>query len=178
VSIDEITFRRLLAEVPTPVAVVTTIGASGEPYGMTVGSFCSLSLDPPLVLFCVARTARSHQPLRAADRYCLSILGWHQEQVARRFASRQEEDRFGSGIVTVDGLPAIRGSLVQLICSRHGLAEGGDHTIITAEVRSARTGTGSPLIYQRRRYRTVGRAAWTAARAITLKERTANVSAE
>src|SRR5215475_5512999 len=125
-TVDPVTFRRILAEVPMPVVVVTTTGARGEPYGMTIGSFSSLSLEPPLVLFCVARSARSYPPLCAARRYCVNVLDAHQEQIARRFASR-DADRFRSDIVAVEGLPAIGGALVHLVCARHGLVDGGDH---------------------------------------------------
>src|SRR5207248_649785 len=84
--------RAVLSPVPTAVAVVTAIDGT-EPCGMTIGSLGSLSREPPLVLFCVAREARSHPALRAADRYCVSVLAHDQSAVARRFADR-DPDRF------------------------------------------------------------------------------------
>src|SRR4051812_22237783 len=61
-------------DVPTSVSVVTTVDAAGAPHGMPVGSLCGLSLEPPLLLFCVAHSAGSHARLCAAERYCISVL--------------------------------------------------------------------------------------------------------
>jgi flavin reductase (DIM6/NTAB) family NADH-FMN oxidoreductase RutF len=155
VSGDPATFRAVLSAVPTSVAVVTaTDSTTGEPCGMTIGSLGTLSVAPPLVLFCVARSARSHPVLCAADRYCISILADHQATVARRFVDR-DPDRFGRGMFQIDGLPAVSGAAAWLLCTRQEVVPGGDHTVVMAQVQRADDGSGSPLVYHRRSYRTL-----------------------
>ena len=153
-SIDAVAFRGALAHVPMPVAVVTALDPGGEPHGMTIGSLCSLSVAPPLVLFCVDRRATAHGVLSRAERYCLSVLGAGQEDVARRFSHRAP-DRFADQVVGLNGLPAIDGALMWLYCDRHRILEGGDHSIIVARVESARVDPGRPLLYHNRGYGTV-----------------------
>ncbi|HEV7655624.1 MAG TPA: flavin reductase family protein [Mycobacteriales bacterium] len=153
-SIDADAFRGALAHVPMPVAVVTALDSGGEPHGMTIGSLCSLSVAPPLVLFCVDRGAAAHGVLCRAERYCLSVLGAGQEEVARRFAHRAP-DRFAAQVVGLDGLPAIDGALMWLSCDRHQVLDGGDHSIIVARVDSVRVGPGRPLVYHDRGYGTI-----------------------
>jgi flavin reductase (DIM6/NTAB) family NADH-FMN oxidoreductase RutF len=159
VTVDPATFRAVLSGVPTAVAVVTATDAdTGEPCGMTIGSLGTLSVAPPLVLFCVARDARSHPMLRAADQYCVSILAHHQAAVARRFVDRDPK-RFESGMFRMDGLPAVAGAAAWLLCARQELVPGGDHTIVIARVEQATEGSSPPLVYHRRSYRTLTHAA-------------------
>jgi flavin reductase (DIM6/NTAB) family NADH-FMN oxidoreductase RutF len=139
--------------VPTSVAVVTANTGDGQ-CGMTIGSLGSLSLGPPLVLFCVARQARSHPGLCAARRYCISVLAEDQASVARRFVSRDPE-RFRDGTFPMDGLPAVIGATAWLLCSRHDLVAAGDHSIVIARVEQAERGSASPLLYLGRTFRSL-----------------------
>ena len=152
-NVDPGTFRAVLSHVPTAVAVVTAIDGT-EPHGMTIGSLGSLSREPPLVLFCVAREARSHPALRTADRYCVSVLAHDQSAVARRFADR-DPDRFRYGMFRLHGLPAVVGAAAWLLCARHELVSGGDHTLVIARVEQATHGSSPPLVYHRRAFRTL-----------------------
>src|SRR6516225_491463 len=88
-------FRDVLGHFPTGVAVITSVGDSGQPIGMAVGSFTSVSLDPPLVAFLPDRGSSTFPVIREAGRFCVNILAGGQEAVSRTFATRGA-DRFGS----------------------------------------------------------------------------------
>jgi flavin reductase (DIM6/NTAB) family NADH-FMN oxidoreductase RutF len=148
-----VTFRSVLSAVPTSVAVVTASTSDGY-CGMTIGSLGSLSLDPPLVLFCVARQARSHPALCMAERYCISVLAEDQASVAGRFVGRDPE-RFRYGMFRMDGLPAVAGAAAWLLCGRHNLLTGGDHSIVIARVEWAERGSASPLLHVDRSFRSL-----------------------
>jgi flavin reductase (DIM6/NTAB) family NADH-FMN oxidoreductase RutF len=151
VSSDE--FRSVLGRFPSGVTVVTTKARDGSDHGMTVSAFCSLSLEPPLVIICIEKTASVHEALTSAPDFVVNVLSAKQEQIARRF-SLVDIDRFegvgfsrsGNGVVVLDDALAV------IECKRSALHEGGDHTIIVGEVESGRAETGSPLLYYRGGY--------------------------
>lgn len=149
--VDEAEFREAAAHVATAVSVVTTLDEHGRPAGMTIGSLCSLSLEPPLVLFCVARRARAHPVLCAANRLVVNVLADDQQETAARFAGPAAE-RFSVPTGFADGLPIVPDALATLLCSVHGIADGGDHTIIIAKVERTRVSTGHPLVYYGRKF--------------------------
>ncbi|WP_438291240.1 flavin reductase family protein [Streptomyces sp. HUAS TT7] len=169
---DADTFRAAMARIAGPVAVVTVRDPDGAPYGMTVSSLCSLSLRPPLVLFCVAATASCHPVLRTARRWCVSVLAAGQEDVARRFAAKGENRFAGPGLDAFGGLPAVRGSLARLLCANEHIIPAGDHSMVVGRVLEAQlpSGKGSlvlsesqpadaPLVYHARGYRSLAPAA-------------------
>lgn len=92
-SFDSVTFRRVLGQLPTGITVITAVGTDGAPVGMTCNSFTSVSLDPPLVLFCVARTSTTWPRLDAAGSFCVNVPASHHDEVSGRFATRGP-DRF------------------------------------------------------------------------------------
>jgi flavin reductase (DIM6/NTAB) family NADH-FMN oxidoreductase RutF len=151
VSPDE--FRSVLGRFPSGVTVVTTKAADGSDQGMTVSAFCSLSLEPPLVLICIEKTASVHEALTRGPGFVVNVLSAKQEQIARRF-SIVDIDRFegvgfsrsGSGIAVLDDALAV------IECNRLTMQDGGDHTIIVGEVEAGRAETGSPLLYYRGGY--------------------------
>jgi flavin reductase (DIM6/NTAB) family NADH-FMN oxidoreductase RutF len=151
VSADE--FRSVLGRFASGVTVVTTRGPDETDQGMTVSAFCSVSLDPPLVLICIEKNASVHRSLTASDRFVVNILAVNQEQLARRF-SIIDIDRFeGVGYSrSQDGIAILDDVLGVLECSRHAMYDGGDHTIILGEVEAARVTSGSPLLYYRGGY--------------------------
>ena len=151
VSPDE--FRAVLGRFPSGVTVVTTRGADGSDQGMTVSAFSSLSLEPPLVLICIEKTASVHDALVSAPGFIVNVLSARQEQIARRF-SIVDVDRFeGVGFSrSSDGYPILDDVLAIIECRRFGLHDGGDHTIILGEVDSTRAETGTPLLYYRGGY--------------------------
>jgi flavin reductase (DIM6/NTAB) family NADH-FMN oxidoreductase RutF len=151
VSPDE--FRAVLGRFPSGVTVVTTKGADGSDDGMTVSAFCSVSLEPPLVLICIEKSASVYEALTTAPGFVVNVLSERQEQIARRF-SIVDIDRFqGVGFTrSSDGYPILDDVLAVIECRRVALHHAGDHTIIVGEVEATRAESGTPLLYYRGGY--------------------------
>jgi len=150
--IDEYRFRQVMGHFASSVTVVTTVH-EGKLYGMTVSSFASLSLKPPLVLICVDKLLNTHAAITATGQFAINILGQGQEHLSRRFATR-ENDKF-TGVAwhsSPHGLPLIEGALAVIECRLHDTFPGGDHTIFVGEVIDAEINHGAPLLYYRRGY--------------------------
>jgi flavin reductase ActVB len=146
-------FRAVLGRFASGVTVVTTRDTDGSDQGMTVSAFCSVSLQPPLVLLCIEHTASVHRALTTAPGFVVNILSARQEQLARRF-SIVDIDRFeGVGFGRSSNGYAIMEDVLGLIeCRRVAMHEGGDHTVIVGEVEATRIETGTPLLYYRGGY--------------------------
>jgi flavin reductase (DIM6/NTAB) family NADH-FMN oxidoreductase RutF len=146
-------FRSVLGRFPSGVTVVTTKGGNGSDEGMTVSAFCSLSLEPPLVLICIEKTASAYEALTMSAGFVVNILSAGQEQIARRFAI-VDIDRFeGVGYSrSQNGVAVLDDALGLIECSTVARHEAGDHTVIVGEVEAARAGTGAPLLYYRGGY--------------------------
>jgi flavin reductase (DIM6/NTAB) family NADH-FMN oxidoreductase RutF len=152
------TFRKALSHFATGVTVVTVADGRGHVHGMTANSFTSVSLEPLLVLVCVNRGARTHSLLLAQKRFGISILGEHQEELAKYFTQVEQDRetakrlgvRFGH---TERGTPVLEGTLAQFGCKLVSTTNGGDHTIFIGEVEQIGTTEGCPLIFHRGRYR-------------------------
>ncbi|WP_240509416.1 flavin reductase family protein [Streptomyces agglomeratus] len=145
--------RAALACFPSGVTVVTTRDDRDRPRGFTASSFCSVSLDPPLVLVCLARTADSFPVFLHCGHFAVSVLRpWH-EEVARRFASKSA-DKFGGGWAahTLGGLPVVPDALCTLECAVYDRHEAGDHLILIGEVGIAAAGDGEPMVYYGRAF--------------------------
>jgi flavin reductase (DIM6/NTAB) family NADH-FMN oxidoreductase RutF len=150
--LDPDSFRSVLGRFASGVTVVTTSDAQRD-HGMTVSAFCSLSLDPPMVLFCVDHSASMHTMLLDHPACGVSILSSNQEAYSRRFAD-QDNERF-------DGIAYSRGehgcvllddALAHLECRIVAHHEGGDHTVFIAQVDRAHPRQGRPLLYYRGGY--------------------------
>ena len=143
----------MLGRFPSGVTVVTTKAADGTDQGMTVSAFSSLSLDPPLVLICIEKSASVHGALTTASGFIVNVLSAKQEQIARRFAI-VDIDRFeGVGFArSAQGYAILDDVLAVIECDRVSLCEGGDHTIIVGEVETTRAESGTPLLYYRGGY--------------------------
>ena len=151
VSADE--FRHALAQLASGVTVVTTRDTTGRPLGLTVSSFCSVSLDPPLVLVCLDRRVEANAGLAACGRFAVSVLAEGQEEISQRFSSGGAEKFAPPGLAECpDGLPVIEGALAHISCRLRATHEGGDHLIHVGEVEWTSVRPGPPLAYQRRRY--------------------------
>ena len=136
---------------PTGVTVVATRDGDGQPLGLTVNSFTSVSLDPPLVLICINRHANSHDPLLQAGGFTVSILSGAQEDIAARFATRPSEGRF-EGIEwrpAPSGNPVLAGCAAWLDCSIHEIVTAGDHTIVLGRLRAAHWTDEPALLFHR-----------------------------
>jgi flavin reductase (DIM6/NTAB) family NADH-FMN oxidoreductase RutF len=151
--VDETTFRTVLGHSPTAISVVTVRDLDGCHHGITVGSYTSLSLDPPLVLACIDQRTRVHSVLGSATSFSISVLSADQECVARRFSSHCE-DRF-AGVASFPGIAGnmlIEGALAYLECELVDRYRGGDHTIFIGAVKSAQARAGRPLFHFRGAY--------------------------
>ena len=155
--IDEGHFKLALSHFASGVTVVTT-AHDGRLYGMTVASFASLSLHPPLVLVCIERSVKTHDAIAAAGKYGVSILSSTQADISSKFASRSD-DKF-EGVELIEGdldvplnVPLIKGALTAIECRVYDRLPGGDHTIFIGEVMKIHTQEGDPLLYFRSGYR-------------------------
>ena len=143
-------FRKTLGCFPTGVAVITTTTQEGEPIGVTVNSFSSVSLDPPLVLWSLARKAWSMPHFAAARGFTVNILASHQHEICHTF-SRNVDDRF-DGIAWhrgLDGLPVLDDTVATLQCQHWARYDGGDHEIFVGQVLECRAEGHEPLIFCR-----------------------------
>jgi flavin reductase (DIM6/NTAB) family NADH-FMN oxidoreductase RutF/DNA-binding IclR family transcriptional regulator len=152
-SFDSRELRQVLGAFVTGVTVITTVDAQGRPHGLTVNSFSSVSLDPPLILWSQSLTAPSHPVFRDAERFVVNILADDQVAVSNQFA-RGNADKF-AGCATdpgLGGVPLIRGSAAWLECRRMDAFRGGDHMVFLGQVeRIERTGR-QPLVFGGGRY--------------------------
>jgi len=160
-SVTQAEFRRALGCFATGVTVIT-VDQEGEVHGMTANAFASVSLNPPLVLVCVDRRARTHAHLHARQRFGVNVLGQDQraisEYYARATANNQHPEEAGAHFDrTSHGTPRLSGALAYLECRLHTAHDAGDHTIFIAEVEDALVREGNPLLYFRGRYHNIGR---------------------
>jgi 3-hydroxy-9,10-secoandrosta-1,3,5(10)-triene-9,17-dione monooxygenase reductase component len=154
-AIDTARFRQVLGHFATGVTIVTA-SVGSEPGGLTVNAFASVSLDPPLVLFCVTKVSSTWPRIRDAGDFCVNVLADDQEDIARVF-SESGVDRFrGIGWKAAEsGAPVIAGVLAWLDCTVETEHDGGDHLIVVGRVRDLEVAReGEPLIFYRGGYGT------------------------
>jgi flavin reductase (DIM6/NTAB) family NADH-FMN oxidoreductase RutF len=146
-------FRQVLAHFASGVTIVTTCDAEQRPTGLTASAFCSVSLDPPLILICVDHKSQSFPHLRESGRFAINILHQGHEQLSRRFASSRL-DKFDGVAFTLGalGVPLIDAALGYLECRTQSAHVEGDHTIFVGRVEAVGIGDGDPLLYYRGRY--------------------------
>ena len=152
---DPRTLRDALGCFATGVTVVTCLTADGTPTGLTVNSFTSVSLDPPLLLVCLAKPAASARPLIEATHFAVNVLQTGQQPASIRFSTR-DEDRFGATPWACGeaGAPILNDSLGVFECERQAVNDGGDHHILVGQVIKASFDAAlDPLLYFRGRYR-------------------------
>ncbi len=154
-QIDAFDLRRVLGHFATGIAIVTALH-EGRPVGMTVQSFASLSLSPPLVLLCPSRDSVSWPSIASAGHLCINLLADHQEALARSFA-RTGTDKFKDVAwesSEVSGSPVLPGSLAWLDCRLKNVYEEGDHFIAICEVRMLRASAeAAPLVFFRSEFK-------------------------
>ena len=142
-------FRNICGRYATGITVLTT-KHKGESHGITVNSFSSVSLDPPLVLFCIDKNARFNTPLNAEQSLAINILSEHQQEVSNRFANSKltNEERFkGLATISEHKYPVFADTLGVLEAKLQATHDGGDHWIYVAKVSSGQVTDGSPLLY-------------------------------
>ena len=153
-TIDAALFRQALSYFASGVTIVTTF-YENTPYGLTVSSFTSVSLEPRLVLVCLDKHTRNYTALTASGVVGINILAANQQQLSQHFAGRNKDD--WSAIEYSPGthqVPLLTGALVQLECRVAELLPGGDHTIVVGEILEAHIPAEqtAPLLYYRGAY--------------------------
>lgn len=147
-------YRDVLGQYPTGVCVVSAVGADGRASGLAVGSFTSVSLDPPLVAFFPDRGSTSWPKIEAAGSFCVNVLAAHQEEVCRALAARSD-DKFRALIwrPAGSGSPILEGAVAWIDCDIESVQEAGDHYIVIGRVRELdNPSTDLPLLFFRGGY--------------------------
>jgi flavin reductase (DIM6/NTAB) family NADH-FMN oxidoreductase RutF len=147
-------FRRACGRFATGVTIASVLDAKGAPHGLTVNSFASVSLDPPLILVCLGHDVSVIDHFRAANNFGINVLAEDQRHLSDRFA-RKGHDRF-DGLAWQPGetgVPLLTGVLAAMECRTSQRFTAGDHDIFVGEMVAARVADGEPLIYFASRYR-------------------------
>lgn len=146
-----ISLRHVMSCFPTGVTIVATRDAEGEPVGLTVNSFTSVSLDPPLILVCINRDANTHDRLIEASSFTVNILSVAQAEIAMRFAKRPSEGRFEKveWSEAPSGHPVLADAAAWLDCSIHQVIGAGDHSIVLARAIAVGLGEKPALLFHR-----------------------------
>lgn len=149
-SFDSQQFRRVLGRFATGVTIITTRSADGLPIGITCNSFASVSLDPPLVQWSIAKTSRNHSAISAAEHFAVHVLDANQRKLCRQFAAR-DGDRFANMPLEIGlhGLPLLARYHARFECDTYARHDAGDHTIIIGHVLRLCEQEGAPLIFYR-----------------------------
>jgi flavin reductase (DIM6/NTAB) family NADH-FMN oxidoreductase RutF len=150
---DARALRSALGAFATGVAIVTTRDAEAALHGLTVNSFASVSLDPPLALWSLHKSSHSRAAFEAAPSFAINVLGRHQADLARLFA-RPHADRFaglalGEGL---DGAPTLIDSIASFECRRVAAHDGGDHIVFVGRIDRFRADQRPPLVFSRGRF--------------------------
>lgn len=152
--IEAAEFRQVLGYYPTGVSAITAMGADGQPIGMVVGTFSSVSLDPPLVGFLPDKSSSTWPRLEAAGRFCVNVLASDQLGVCRQLAGKGP-DKFAEVEYTVSdhNLPVIAGALATIECALHSVTDAGDHYFVLGRVlRLEAAREADPMLFFRGRY--------------------------
>ena len=155
------TLRNLLGSYPTGVAVVTTCTPEGRPVGLTINSFASLSLAPPLVLWSLVAHSSSQEVFRRCSHFAISVLSSAQEELARRFATSAIADKF-SGVAlrqTPEGPLAIDGALTTLVCAHDHCRDVGDHLLLVGRIVRTVSTRGAPLVFHGGQFKSLAQSA-------------------
>jgi flavin reductase (DIM6/NTAB) family NADH-FMN oxidoreductase RutF len=153
---DAKAFRQCLGKFATGVTVVTCIDAAGNPCGITANSFSSVSLEPPLVLWNIAKVSNSLGAYMNAEYFAINVLSEDQLSLASNFA-RSDHTLFRDieYLLSNDGAPLLPGTLASFECRTHQIHDCGDHYVIIGEVKSFRSTGGKPLLFYGGNYRSI-----------------------
>jgi len=153
-SIDPASFRRVLGSYPTGVCVITALDEQSRPVGMVVGSFTSVSLDPPLVGFLPDKRSTSWPLIEAAGHFCVNVMGSDQLDICRAVGAKGDEKFVGVEFtISEHNLPVIANAIASIECRLHSVTEAGDHWFVLGHVlRLESTREDDPMLFHRGRY--------------------------
>ncbi|WP_053732304.1 flavin reductase family protein [Nocardia sp. NRRL S-836] len=153
-TIDATRFRQTLGHLPTGVVVITATDPLGRPVGMACNSFTSVSLDPPLVLFCVKRGSSTWPVVQAAGAFRVNVLDRDHEHLSRQFAARGVDRFAGVRWTSAPAGPRLADVVASIGCEVEAEHPGGDHVIVVARALSLEIGetAAEPLVFHRGRY--------------------------
>lgn len=150
---DQRDFRRALGQFATGVTVVSTRAKDGRKIGLTVNSFASVSLEPPLVLWSLSRGATDFAEFSAASHFVVNVLAANQHHLSRKFSATDAE-KF-AGVEYAEGpagCPLLHGAMAHFVCRKTREFDGGDHVIVLGEVEEYKWCEGEPLVFHSGRY--------------------------
>lgn len=146
--------RQALGAYPTGVTIVTAHASDGRPVGLTVNSFASLSLEPPLLLWSLANRSPNLRAFRTASHFAINVLARGQAALARRFATPAVVDKFdGVALRDASSLPAaplaplLAGAVAHFVCASRDALEAGDHTLFIGRIEHHHCQDGEPLVF-------------------------------
>lgn len=143
-------YRRALGAFPTGVTIVTAFDETGEPWGLTANSFTSVSLEPPVISVCIAKSGRVFPALKHSNRFAVNILSADQQDLAMHFASKTENRFTGTQWeANPSGAPLLPGASARLDCRVHARIDAGDHEILLGQVDSYDHSPIAPLAFCR-----------------------------
>jgi flavin reductase (DIM6/NTAB) family NADH-FMN oxidoreductase RutF len=149
-------FRKTLSKFASGVTVVTSADGDGKLFGITVSAFCSVSLNPPLIMVSIEKGTGTHHALSVDGDFNVHVLAEGQEEISNRFASKDEDKFVGFKFETDErGIPVIGKTLASIKCRKFSEADGGDHTIFIGEVVASDIEEGFPLLYWNSNYRKI-----------------------
>lgn len=152
-TFDSMAFRQALGSFATGVTIITTQTEDGEPMGLTVSSFNSVSLNPPMVLWSLAETYKGYEQFRKARHWAVHVLASDQEDLSNRFAGKVEDKFAGLDLEEgIGGIPLLKGCAARFQCRTAFQYEGGDHLIFVGEVEAFEKTDSAPLVFHGGRY--------------------------
>jgi len=152
-ALDPKEIRNVMGHFATGVTVITTKDKTGKPFGLTVNSFTSLSLNPPLLVVCIDKTVDCYSCFEESKLFGVNMLSEQQEELSRRFATKGIEKFEGiEWHMGENGVPLLDGTIGTIECNVAQSCEGGDHTIFLGEIVSATASGDRPLIFFKGKY--------------------------
>lgn len=154
IQLEPRSLRQLLGQYATGITVVTALDVNQRKIGMTANSFTSVSLDPPLILWNIAKSATHFEDFKQAEYFAINILNEDQYLESKHF-SKSADDKF-EGLDDVDeymGIPILNKSLTTFVCRQYELHEAGDHYIIVGQIEACRNQMGNPLVLHNGQYK-------------------------
>lgn len=150
-------FRKVLGHFASGVTIITTTDGDGRPTGLTASAFTSVSLEPPLILVCVAHKSQSYPAMLERGRFAVNFLRREQEDVSRRFATSRLDKFDGVPHRMCElGVPILTEALAHVACVTVNKHVEGDHTVFIGRIEECGTADGMPLLYYRGKYDSLG----------------------